>query len=101
MSVEGLQQTAGGGQVLACFDVPGGKAKSGAEAGEAGMAVDGENQDFAGNGEPQHMGYFDVELNNYADMPIFERRNVVSHTFDIFGEDVLPFLSNDYAMLTL
>ena len=44
---------------------------------------------------------FDLEVNNFALMPTFERGNIVVHTFDVFGEHVLPFLSSDLVATTL
>lgn len=86
LGAKDLKKTAKGRGVLGAFDCEEGA--GGAKGGEGG-----------GDGERQHETYFDVEVNNFTGMPTFERRNIVSQAFDVFGEHILPFLTCD-AVLT-
>ena len=84
LSVDDLRKTKAGQGVLKAFDC------------SIEIDVQVENEP-----ETQYIDYFDFALNDYECTPTFESANIVSHTFDIFGEHVLPFLSNDYVALTL
>ena len=90
MSVKELGSSGRGRRVLEWFDVrePGG---GGIEQAEGEGAAQGLEVGLS----------FDLEVNNFALMPTFERGNIVVHTFDVFGEHVLPFLSSDLVATTL
>ncbi|QDZ17532.1 putative TATA box binding protein associated factor [Chloropicon primus] len=90
LSVEDLRKTEGGQSVLDAFAVA-----------EPGSVADKDESSLE-DAEAQHIDLnFDFELNNFTGMPTFERGNIVSHSFDIFGEHILPFLTNDMMAMML